>query len=162
MNGAMHRIVNSAVHHVVGRAGSATAEYPSATRHRRGFSLLESILALAILGVSLAVLSQIVATGVDAGLEADDLLRCRLAADAKMSQTLINLDQGITPVTTLGEPAESFVQDDARQLTTDIEVLPATMTGLLTIRVTARAARSNYALTRQVVDPAFIDRLTTQ
>ena len=129
----------------------------------RGFSLLEAILALAILGVSLAVLSQIMGTGVDAALEAEQLLHCRMAAESKMAEVLVDLDLGVTPVTTIDLPAETFGSDAAgMELSTDVEVLPAQMMGLLTIRVTGRAPRAAFTLTRLVVDPIYLENLAEQ
>lgn len=123
---------------------------------RGGFSLLEAILALAILGVSLAALSQVMGTGVDAGLEANDLAMCRMAATAKMNEVLIDIDLGVTPITVIDLPVQSFLTtDDGGQLSSDVEVFPGTISGLLTIRCTVRSAAASFTLTRWVVDPIF-------
>lgn len=126
---------------------------------RRGFSLLEIMLALAILGGSLAVLSQIASSGVDAAREARDLAMARIICQAKLSETLLT---GITPQTVVGAPVESI---DSQSLTTfnySVEVVPGQMAGLLSVRVTVEAMDENsgtprvsYSLVRLMVDPAL-------
>ena len=76
-----------------------------ANLRRSGFSLLEMLLALAILGGSLAVLSQIATTGTDAAREARDLALARLLCQSKLSETLL---QDITPTSIPSAPAEVF------------------------------------------------------
>ena len=62
---------------------------------RRGFSLLEILLALAFLGGSLAILSRIVDTGISAAREARDLSIARMIW-AKLSEVLLNSTSGFS------------------------------------------------------------------
>ncbi|TWU65743.1 MULTISPECIES: type II secretion system protein [Crateriforma] len=129
-------------------------------QRRHGISLLELVLALAILGGSLAVLSQIAGTGADAAREARDLAMARLLAQRKMSEIL--LDYLVTPVSVPSSPMEAF---DSTSLTTfmySVEVQPGQLDGLLAIRVTVEAvdpaggpSTALYVLDRWMVDPAL-------
>ncbi|QDT03266.1 hypothetical protein K227x_16480 [Rubripirellula lacrimiformis] len=131
-------------------------------RSRRGFSLLEILLALAILGGAMAVLSQIAETGTSAAREARDLSIARLMCQSKLSETLLDAASGITPQTVMTVPMEPF---DSGSLTTfnySLEVQPAALDGLLALRVTVVAENPNggpglaqYSLTRWLVDPAL-------
>lgn len=119
---------------------------------RRGLSLLEVVLALAILGVSLAVIGELIRLGTRAGEAARDDLEAQLicesivneiAAGATMPETLVD-----APVDQLGEwlcSVESQAVDDA---------------GLMAVRVTVRRANASpssvppYTLTRWIIDPS--------
>lgn len=127
---------------------------------RGGFSLLEILLALAILGGSLAVLSQIAETGTSAAREARDLSVARLLCQSKLSETLLDATSGISPQTIIDAPLEAF---DSGSLTTfnySVEVQPGQLDGLLNVRVTVTAVNpsggsplATYALTRWMIDP---------
>jgi len=68
------------------------------TTNRTGFSLLEILLALAILGGSLAILSSIASTGVSSAREARDLTVARLLCQSKLSELLLDSTvAGIAP-----------------------------------------------------------------
>ncbi len=75
-----------------------------AMNDRRGFSLLEILLALAILGGSLAVLSQIAEIGTSAAREARDLSICRILCQAKLSEVMLNVSTGISPQSVFDAP----------------------------------------------------------
>ena len=126
---------------------------------RSGFSLLEMLLALAILGGSLAVLSQIAQTGTDAAREARDLSLARMLCQAKLSEVLL---QNTTPVTITSAQAESFDSSSTTQFMYSVEVQPGPLEGLLAIRVGVEAVNpdggaplATYALTRWMIDPAL-------
>jgi general secretion pathway protein I len=144
----------------------ATKSLPQAQNHlaqsRAGVSLLEAILALAILGGSLAILSQIFQNGADAGIEATELASCRMVAVRRMNELMLDVDGGIAPVTAMELPIEDFENDSTRTLVHDVEVVPGSMLGILSVRVTVRSyqddvatIRALYSLTRWIVDPAL-------
>ncbi len=127
---------------------------------RRGFSLLEMILALSILGTSLAILAQIADTGVDAAREAKALAAARMICQTKLNEQLLNLQNGMNPVAVVDAEAEPFDSQTTETYTYSIEVQPGQMEGLLAIRITVNAYGSGgserlatYALDRWVIDP---------
>ncbi len=154
-------------------AHSASASHPFCNRGRRpasgggrsrrsAFSLLEMVLALAILGASLAILSQIARTGVDAAREARALSTARMICQMKLNELLLNIESGITPSTVLEPPTESFDSASTEEYVYSIEVSPGQLDGLLSLRVIviARAGDgteqlASYAIDRWVIDPAL-------
>ena len=138
----------------------------STSRHhpnsRTAFSLLEMILALAILGSSLAILAQIASTGVDAAREARALTTARMICQNKLSELLLNIEAGQTPTVIIEAPAESFDSASTETFLYSVEITPGQMDGLLSLRVTVQARGGDgteklaiYALDRWVIDPAL-------
>jgi prepilin-type N-terminal cleavage/methylation domain-containing protein len=132
------------------------------TKKRDGFSLLEIMLSLAILGGSLAVLSRIMDTGVSAAIESRSLAQARLACQAKLSEVLMDAGSGIQPQTVISVPMESFDSSSTSPMYYSVEVAPASIDGLLAIRVSVEvqngagtASIASYSLTRWAVDPAL-------
>lgn len=130
--------------------------------HHRGFSLLEIVLALAILGGSLAVLSQIAELGTTAALEARELAACRIQCQAKLSETLLDAAAGIAPQSVFDVPLASFDSNSIGAYTYTLEVRPAPLEGLLALRVSVQALsgageapRATFTLHRWIVDPAL-------
>ncbi|TWU41903.1 prepilin-type N-terminal cleavage/methylation domain-containing protein [Novipirellula artificiosorum] len=128
-------------------------------RCKRGFSLLEILLALAILGGSLAVLSTISDTGIDAAMESRDLAVARILCQTKLSEMLL---QDVSPQSVPSTPIASTDSGSLTPFAYSVEVLPAPMDGLLVVRVTVEAnpsesgaASVTYALTRWMIDPAL-------
>ena len=128
------------------------------TKHR-GFSLLEILLALAILGGSLAVLSQIVGTGADSAASARDLALARLICQAKLAETLLT---GLTPTTVPSTPITSPDSTSSTPFFYAIDVAPASLDGLLAIRVSVEAQDASggppiatYSLIQWIVDPTL-------
>lgn len=135
---------------------------PSRLRRRCGFSLLEILLALAILGGALAILSTIAETGTSAAREARDLSMARLLCQSKLSEVLLDATAGISPQSELSVPMESLDSGSTTAFNYSLEVQPAAMDGLLAIRVTVTAENPNggpalatYALTRWLIDPTL-------
>lgn len=128
---------------------------------RRGFSLLEMVLSLAILGASLAIIAQIADTGVDAAQEANDLALARILCQAQLSEVLLNATMGQTPTPVFEVPAEPFDSASTTAFTYTIEIQPASLDGMLMVRVLAVGADSRgktiaqYSLDRWMIDPAI-------
>ena len=129
---------------------------------RSGFSLLEILLALAILGGSLAILSQIAETGTDAAREARALSMARILCQAKLSEVLLNSTLGQTPTTVVNATADPFDSQATAEFLYTIEVVPAPLDGLLAIRVSVQVgnpdggtALATYQLTRWMIDPTM-------
>ena len=129
-------------------------------RSRGGFTLLEMLLSLAILGGSLAVLSQIGATGTNAALEARELASCRVLAQSKSNEVM--LDTIATPVSVPASPLASFDSGSITEYQYTVDVQPGMMDGLLIVRVLVEALNpdsdypfARYALDRMMVDPAL-------
>lgn len=129
---------------------------------RRGFSLLEILLAMAILGGALAVLSQIVGTGGDAGRSARELAMARLLCQSKLAEVLVSATS-VMPSAVPPTPIPSPDSESDTVFNFAVEVAPASMDGLLTIRVSVEAvnpdgdgpAIASYSITRWVVDPTL-------
>ena len=136
----------------------------TAMRHqgRGGFSLLEILLAISILGGSLAVLSQIAEIGTSAAREARDLSTCRILCQSKLTEVLLDASSGISPQSIFDAPLESFDSTSITSYTHTVEIQPAPLDGLLAVRVTVKALESDdstaiatVSLTRWVVDPSL-------
>ena len=130
---------------------------------RAGFSLLEILLALAILGGSLAVLSQIADTGMSAARESRDLAAARILCQSKLSEVLLDTTMGISPQSVLTASFDTvFDSQSTSMFQYSVDVQPAPLDGLLAIRVLVESLdldngkpRTRYALTRWVVDPTL-------
>jgi len=61
----------------------------SQSKHRTGFSLLEVMLALSILGVSTAILAQILQIGSDNGLRARRITQAQMLCESKMNEIIL-------------------------------------------------------------------------
>jgi type II secretory pathway pseudopilin PulG len=124
--------------------------------------MLEMILALAILGTSLAILAQIAETGVSAAREARALATARMICQNKLSEQLLNFAGGQSPTTIVDAPVESFDSESSETFLYTVEVMPGQLDGLLSIRVTVQAFAGDgteklatCALDRWIIDPAL-------
>ena len=90
-----------------------------------GFTLLEILLALAILGGSLAVLGTIAKTGTSAARESRDLAVARILCQTKLSEILL---ENISPQPVVDTPIAS-----ADSGSTFMQLLEKAMLGLRTI-----------------------------
>lgn len=139
---------------------SGAAGARSGCHRRRGFSLLEIMLALAILGGAMAVLSQIAGTGTDAAREARSLATARVLCQTKLAEILI--DPTVSPQSVPPTPIASFDSASTAEFSYMVEVQPAPIDGLLALRVTVKAVDPNegpplatYSLDRWIIDPAL-------
>lgn len=130
--------------------------------NRKGFSLLEILLAMAILGGSLAVLSQIVGTGGDAARSAKELAMARLLCQSKLAELMVTATS-VMPTAVPPTPTPSPDSESDTVFNFAVDVAPAAMDGLLAIRVSVEAVNpegdgpsvANYSITRWIVDPTL-------
>ena len=95
-------------------------------KYRDGFSLLEILLALAILGGGLAVLSRIVDTGMIAARESRDLSAARMLCQTKMAEILLETQTGMSPQSVPSAEFETlFDSESSSVFQYSVEVLPA-------------------------------------
>lgn len=130
-------------------------------KRRAGFSLLEILLALAILGGALAILSRIVDTGMFAARESRDLSAARILSQTKMAEILLESQAGITPQSIMDAEFETLFDSQPNAVFQySVEVMPAPMDGMLSIKVSVQSIdedlgepRTNYSLIRWMIDP---------
>ncbi|NUQ64425.1 MAG: type II secretion system minor pseudopilin GspI [Pirellulales bacterium] len=125
-------------------------------RARQAFSLLEIILALAILAGAVAVLGQLSNAGFENARLARDLTLAQLYCESKMAEIVA----GLSPVEAQqGVPFEDTEDPAALEWTYTVEVNPAAQDGLLEVRVTVsqdpavHAKPVEYSLVRWMADP---------
>ncbi len=126
---------------------------------RSGFSLLEMLLALALLGGALGILSQVAMTGTDAAREAEHLAQARLIAQSRLAEILAN-SQVQSPAAIPPTPTEPMDSQSTTPFEYQVDVAPAPFDGMLAIRVTVQALDesggppvASYSLTRWMIDP---------
>lgn len=124
---------------------------------RRGFSMLEMLLALAILGGSLGILSQIAITGTDAAIEAEHMVQARMIAQSRLAVLLAG-DQ--IPAAVPPTPTEPMDSSSTTPFEYQVDIAAAPLDGMLAIRVTVRALDATgsspiatYSITRWMIDP---------
>ncbi len=126
---------------------------------RLGFSLLEILLSLAILGGALAVLSQIAGTGGDAAREARDLVMARIICQSKLSEMLLTRT---VPTSVVSMPVTSIDSESLTEFVYSIQVQPGQLQGILAVRVQVDAVNPgggvplvSFSLDRWMVDPTL-------
>jgi Tfp pilus assembly protein PilV len=120
---------------------------------RRGFSLLETLLALVIFVGSLAVISGLLSLGVRGSFEARRMSKAALLCESKLSEIVAGV-----------EPAESVSQatfEDEPGWVWSVEVARGPVEGLLTVDVTVEQVDEtlfpvSFRLTRWMRDPAYL------
>ena len=123
---------------------------------RRAFSLLEVILALAILAGAVAVLGQLTRGGLENARLARDQTLAQLFCESKLAE----IAAGLAPLESQqGTPFEDSDDPAVLDWTFTVEVNPAAQTGLLEVRVTVSQDASlqsqpvEYTLVRWIRDP---------
>lgn len=127
-----------------------------ATRHsRRGISLLEIILAIGIMGASLAALSSVVMLGADAALDAKDRVMAQMLCEQQIAEVVLN---NLTPVPYSNRPL--VVPGSSTQFVASMQSQPGPIQGVLAVQVTVASDQSGGAqnpvqvsLVRWMVDP---------
>jgi type II secretion system protein I len=129
-------------------------------RTRRAFSLLEIILALAILAGAVAVLGQLNRNGMESARLARDLTQAQLRCESKLAEIAAGLEAPESKQET------SFDDEDdstARGWLYSVEVNSAGQAGVLEVRVTVRqdpdvfSRPVQYTLVRWMLDPESVE-----
>ena len=130
------------------RAAEHRAAEQRAAANRRGLSILEVMLAIAILGASLAAIGQLVSLGARGAEGARHATKAAVLCENKMSELVV----GLTPLA----PTSGQFEEDP-EWSYQIDVATVDQTGLLNVMVEARPTDDAYAvpfrLHRFVVDP---------
>ncbi len=150
------RAIQTDSHHTVSRLGRRLKP----EHQRRGFSLLEILLALAILGGSLAALSQMASIGMDSAREAREMSIARITCQTILNELLI---QNITPTPLADTPVTPCDSSSIIPYSYSVDVQPGALDGMLIVRVTVVAenpddpamALATCSLTRWMIDPAL-------
>ena len=125
--------------------------------HRRqsGLTLLEVLLALAILGGALVMLAELNRLGMQAKAQAEGLTMAQLLCESKLAEITAGI---VPPEGTLQQPLTDIGEDEVGWLYS-IEAQAAAEPGLLAVKVTVeqdpKTARRpvQFSLVRWVVDP---------
>ena len=127
----------------------------------RGLSLLEVILALAILAGALAVTGEVVRVGADAGLASRELTHAQLWCESRMEQIAVGLllPEPVGPIAVEEDPSGTWLYTIAAE--------PIGDQGLLRVMVTVyqdpvQVSRpASYSLVRWMIDPELEASLST-
>ena len=126
-------------------------------RSRKGLSLLEVIVSVAILGASLAILGQLVYVGARAAREADVRVIAQLHCESIMNEIVSGLR---SPDMVVDVPFE--IPDPKHQWVYSILVESTTLEGMLAVQVVVRDAQSNarrpieFRMARWIIDPDYL------
>ena len=136
------------------RTGPAGARVWPCCRRRGGLTMLEVILALAILGLALAAISQLVSIGARAAIESRNLTRAQIIAESIMAE----LAAEIIPV----EPVDRLpVPNDPNWVYSTL-VEGTEQPGLVAVHVVVEQYEQTgmyplrFVVTRWMVDPEFV------
>ena len=127
---------------------------------RGGLTLFEVILALSILGVAMAVITQATWSGLENARMAGELVQAELLAENVMAELLA----GIRPLEPIQE--SQFEEDDSledpQQWIYSVDITPAEIDGMLEARVSVHASNDrprkvSYSLVRWMLDMGIED-----
>lgn len=127
---------------------------------RQGLSLLEVILAIAILGGSLAVIGELIRIGTISAGRAEHLSKAQLIAESRISE----VTSGAHPLQ--GVSQSPSPEDDSWLYT--IDVAASETEGLLYVEVTVEQDSAQYAnplsikIGRLLVDPQYVEELIAE
>src|SRR5262245_13473546 len=135
------------------RTGSRSPSLTLRVSVRRGLSLLEVILAMAILGGALATIGQLIRIGGRNAVIARDLTAAELFCESKLNEVVAGGDLpdavSDTPLSEIGEWLYS------------VQIAPTDLNGLTSVTVTVSQAKEqiarpvSYSSSRWMVDPTF-------
>lgn len=134
------------------RRAKAGRRQRAGSQCRRGLSLMEVILAIAILGMSMAIIGELVRIGVRSARDARDLATAQFLCESRMSE----IAAGIFP----SESMQLTPFEDNPDWLFSVESEPSQKDGLLSVRITVTADQPKqpypvtFTLSRWMVDPA--------
>jgi len=119
-----------------------------------GFSLLEVILALAILAGAMVILGELARQGLRYAERARDVTQAEMICQSKLAEII---SSSSTPTASAASPVETDPSDNQKWLCS-VDVSPLSQQGLLAVRVTVtkdtdQAQPLEVSLTRWMVDP---------
>lgn len=129
---------------------------------RKGLSLLEVMLTLAILGVAVAILSQAMNLAADNGIRAKELMSAQLAGESKMAEIVagaVPMSTGAwTPIVASGSSKSWYFQ---------VTIVPAEQPNMKGVQVAITDSPNgelrkpiDYKLVRWIIDPELgLDKL---
>jgi len=129
-------------------------------RRHRGLSLLEVILAIAILGGALAVIGQLIRIGARSAAAARDLTAAQLYCESALNEVAAGV---IEPVAASDMPC-----DETGEWMYSVAVEPVDDGGLLSVTVTVTQSPDfavrpvTFSLTRWLIDPAVVQAAEEQ
>ncbi len=122
---------------------------------RNGLTLLEVMLALAILGVSIAVVGELIRIGTRSAAQARDLSTAQLMCESKLSEILAGIEP---PSASSGGPLDEY-----GEWSYSVESESTDQEGLLLVRVTvqqnldAGQRAASFTIARWMTDPGLIE-----
>ncbi len=137
---------------------------PSTTDRRRGFTLLEVLVAFAVLAVALGVAFEIFATGLRGARSADALTRAVLIAESRLAR--VGVETELTPGESEGETDDGTrwrieIHDQPAEDGDDERVVTPSLPVLLDIIVTVSwgegAGRQSFVLRTSRLAPGEFD-----
>jgi prepilin-type N-terminal cleavage/methylation domain-containing protein len=148
--------------HFLTRSVRTTSAGRRLARNRQGFSLLEVVLALAILVGAIAVLGELVRLGTLGAAGARDLTQAQLLCESKMAE----ITAGILPPDPVQYAAFEVYTDDQLESTAEwvysIEWEATDLPGLIVIRVTVEQdlppehRPMSFSLARLMQEPGYV------
>lgn len=131
--------------------------FASRKQSRRGLTLLEVILSIAILGLALAMIGELVRLGTRSALAAHELSIAHLLADSRMAEVASG---AVPPTAVSSRPCE-----EAPEWVYSIEIRRPSQPGLLQVTVTVQQDPSifnfpiSFQLNRFLTDPEYVKQL---
>ena len=125
-------------------------------RSSSGFTLLEVLLSLAILGGAIAVLGELARHGILSAKAARDITQAQLLCESKMSEITVGV---LSPDAVLDVPFDEIVGDGSIVWQYSIESELIDQEGLLSVRVTVSQDLEpekdpiSFSLNRWILDP---------
>src|SRR5437016_2247783 len=144
-------------------AGSSVVRLNAPMRpyaHRRGLSLLEVILAIAILGGSLATIGQLIHIGARNAAQARDLTMAQLYAESQMNRFASSIE--------IPDTVRDAKYDDGGMYVYSVDKSMGDITGVMAVTVTVKQAPGtsihpvSFALSRWIADPEYAQQLADQ